>query len=312
MSDDEFDLDFVSAATRNVQTNWKKSFDRKAETKTVKTTSKTKLECDPAPNHKNKKGKENADDNKVEDDVEVIASDEDVALTPPGSPQGATPKNVRGAKMTKKTQKALEQLKTKTILMEKGSSRRSKQGKANTSLGEEGLLLLSDDEDSSEKTFDLKVRWKTDIVRISVKQDEKMGKIMDRVAEKVGLAVGEISLYQGENSEEQILRDTTVSDLGLSIVSVLYGRGRVITEDAKDEETIQVKLQTKDRRAQPLLLDIRPTDIMDTVMEKFSSQSGLNRSKLKFFFDGEVLDGSSTAEDLELEGGECIDVHVAA
>jgi len=311
MSDDEFDLDFVSAATRNVQNNWKKSFDKKADSKSVKTTSKTKLDCDPAPAHKNKKGKENAAENVTEENIEVLNSDEDVTLTPPGSPQGATPKTVRGAKMTKKTQKALEQLKTKTVI-EKSSSRRSKQGKGNTSLGEEGLLLISDEEDISEKTFDLKVRWKSDIVRVAVKQNEKMGKIMDRVAEKVGVTIGEISLYQGENSEEQILRDTTVSELGLSIVSVVYGRGRVITEDAKNEGTIQVKLQTKDRRAQPVLLDIMPTDIMETVMDKFSSQVGLDRDKLKFFFDGEVLDGSSTAEDLELEGGECIDVHVAS
>jgi len=312
MSDDEFDLDFVSAATRNVQNNWKKSFDKKVDSRTAKTTSKTKLDCDPAPTHKNKKGKENAAENVTEENIELLDSDEDVTLTPPGSPQGATPKTVRGAKMTKKTQKALEQLKTKTTVMEKSSSRRSKQGKGNTSLGEEGLLLISDEEDNSEKTFDLKVRWKSDIVRVAVKQNEKMGKVMDRVAEKVGVTVGEISLYQGENSEEQILRDSTVSDLGLSIVSVVYGRGRVITEDAKDEGTIQVKLQTKDRRAQPVLLDIMPTDTMETVMDKFSSQAGLDRDKLKFFFDGEVLDGSSTAEDLELEGGECIDVHMAS
>jgi len=312
MSDDEFDVDFVSAATRNVQNNWKKSFDKKVETKSVKTTSKTKLDCDPAPTHKNKKGKENAAENVTEENVELLDSDEDVTLTPPGSPRGETPKTVRGAKMTKKTQKALEQIKTKTIVMEKSSSRRSKHGKGNTSMGEEGLLLISDEEDNSEKTFDLKVRWKSDIVRVAVKKNEKMGKVMDRVAEKVGVTVGEISLYQGENGEEQILRDSTVSELGLSIVSVVYGRGRVITEEGKDEGTIRVKLQTKDRRAQPVMLDIMPTDKMETVMDKFSSQAGLDRDKLKFFFDGEVLDGSSTAEDLELEGGECIDVHMTS
>ena len=119
------------------------------------------------------------------------------------------------------------------------------------------------------------------------------------------------TMYLGENSEEQISRDSTVCGLGLSIVSVLYGRGRVVAEGAKDEGTIQVKLQTKDRRAQPVILDIRPIDTMETVMEKFSTQTGLDRKKLKFFFDGEQLEGETTAEDLELEGGECFDVHVA-
>jgi len=309
MSDDEFDLDFVSNATRNVKKNWKKGFETKADNLT-KSSSKSKLESDPAPTHKCKRGKENESNVIESKNAEVIVSDEDevVALTPPGSPQGTTPKNVRGAKMTKKTQKALEKIKTKSLVIERNSSRSSK---ANTSIGEEGLLLLSDDDDKSEETFELKVRWKADIVRVSVKQMEKMGKVMDRVAEKVGVTIGEVSLYQGENSDDQILRDTTVSDLGLSIVSVLYGRERVVTEGAKNEETIQLKLQTKDRRAQPVLLDIRLTDNMETVMEKFSSQAGLDRATLKFFFDGEALDGSATAEDLDLEGGECIDVHVA-
>jgi len=308
MSDDEFDLDFVAQATKNVQNNWKKTFDRKSNEKSC---TKTKLETDPAPSHKSKKGKENKEMEIEIKNVEVIVSDEeDVALTPPGSPEGATPKSVRGAKMTKKTQKALEQLKTKSILIEKKSSRRSKGERGNTSIGDEGLLILSEEEDNSEDTFELKVRWKTDIVRVTVSYSERMGKVMDKLSEKVGVLVGDVSLYQGENSEDQINRDSTVSGLGLSIVSVLYGRERVVKEGAKDEETIQLKLQTKDRRAQPVLLDIRPTDIMETVMERFSTQAKLDRAKLKFFFDGEALDGKATAEDLELEGGECIDVHI--
>ena len=115
-----------------------------------------------------------------------------------------------------------------------------------------------------------------------------MGKVIDLVAERVGVTVGEISLYQGENSEEPKSRDTTVSGLGLSIVSVLYGRGR----------------------AGPVLLDITPTDNMETVINKFSAQAGIERSKLKFFFDGETLEGNDTAEDLELEGSECSYIHV--
>ena len=37
-----------------------------------------------------KKGKENAAENVTEENIEVLDSDEDVTLTPPGSPQGAT------------------------------------------------------------------------------------------------------------------------------------------------------------------------------------------------------------------------------
>lgn len=308
MSDDEFDLDFVAQAAETVKTNWKKNVEKKVEPKAAHAGSKSRLGSDPAPTHKSKRGKENEEDSKA---AEELLSDEEVSITPPASPSG-TPagKGVRGAKMTKKTQKALEQLKTTNVIKEKKESRRSRgRGRGNTSL-EDGLLLISDEEQESEDSIELKVRWKTDIVRVKVSQRDRMGKVMDKVAEEVDVTVGDIRLYLGENSEEQISRDSTVSGLGLSIVSVLYGRGRVVVEGEKDEGTIQVKLQTKDRRAQPVMLDIRPTDNMETVMDKFSSKSGLDRGKLKFFFDGEVLEGAATAEELELEGGECIDVHV--
>merc|ERR1719470_727702 len=112
--------------------------------------------------------------------------------------------------MTKKTQKALEQLKTTNVIKEKKDSRRSKgRGRGDTSLGEDGLLLISDEEQENEDSMELKVRWKTDIVRVKVSQRDRMGK----VAEKVGVTVGDIRLYLGESSEEQISRDSTVSGL---------------------------------------------------------------------------------------------------
>ena len=162
MSDDEFDLDFVSQASKTVQSNWKKSFDKKVEPKAAATGagSKSKLASDSAPAHKNKRGKENEIEIK---DVEEIVSDEEISITPPGSPRGTTPKNVRGAKMTKKTQKALDQIKTKNIISEKNNSSRRSKGRGTTSLGEEGMLLVSDGEQEVEDTINLKVRWKTDI-----------------------------------------------------------------------------------------------------------------------------------------------------
>ena len=45
-------------------------------------------------------------------------------------------------------------------------------------------------------------------------------------------------------------------------------------------------------------------------MNKYSEETGIERNKLKFYFDGEELQGGDSAEDLELEGEECFDVHV--
>ena len=51
---------------------------------------------------------------------------------------------------------------------------------------------------------------------------------------------------------------------------------------------------------------------MKEVMDKYVQKIGLDREKVKFFFDGEELEENQTAEELEMEGGECIDVHIQA
>ena len=97
-------------------------------------------------------------------------------------------------------------------------------------------------------------------------------------------------------------------------MSVLHARERVANLDEGEADagdgTIELKLQTKDRKVQPVMIKIESTDKMEKVMEKFCAESGMERTKLKFFFDGEQLQPGETAEDLDLEGGECIDVHV--
>ena len=75
---------------------------------------------------------------------------------------------------------------------------------------------------------------------------------------------------------------------------------------------VELRLQTKDRRSQAVLITILPTEQMKEVMDKYVQKSGICREKVKFFFDGEELEENQTAEELEMEGGECIDVHIQA
>ena len=75
---------------------------------------------------------------------------------------------------------------------------------------------------------------------------------------------------------------------------------------------IELRLQTKERRGQVVLITILPTEQMKEVMDKYVQKIGLDKKKVKFFFDGEELEENQTAEDLEMEGGECIDVHIQA
>ena len=71
--------------------------------------------------------------------------------------------------------------------------------------------------------------------------------VVGRLAERVNCQEAELSLYLDCESEEPLGREQTVGLLGLTILSVLQARARVAGAPASD--AIQIKLQTKDRRA---------------------------------------------------------------
>lgn len=180
----------------------------------------------------------------------------------------------------------------------------SRQRKSIDKVEDGGELSSGEDEDIKE----VKVRWKAVIVRVAASKGEKAGKVMDRLAEVVGLRAGDVNLYCEEDSEDCISRDVMVASLGLTVATVLHGRARV--EQGVEQGGIQLRLQTKDRRAQPVILHVRPTDKMSVVVDKFIEQAKVQRDSVKFFFDGEQLNVDQTAEELDMEGGECIDVHL--
>ena len=117
-SDDEFEVDFVSNASKNVKKKWTKvhtTSGKKGKGSSVCDLTSTGHSKSVQKSKASKKGKENLIRDEDED-VEVITNDQvpggtgGVSLTPPGSPTGNTP-TVRGANRSKKAAKALEALK---------------------------------------------------------------------------------------------------------------------------------------------------------------------------------------------------------
>lgn len=320
MSDDEddFDLDFVSNASRKVQSKWSKT----ALTKSPKKPKEKQEEeqrstvavtpCSPVRGLG------------AGSRVAVTASpgsDSEVSLTPPASPSGTTPspaptpkgraRAVRGANRTNKTKKALAKLK-KAVPGEGATrakmSRREMSMDGSLLVVEEGGAVSSGGE---EESMEVKVRWRTKVVRVTAVREEQAGQLIDRLAAMFSLPRGGVILYRGPESTEGIDREEILGELGITVATVLQARPRVVVEGDKDE-FIELRLQTKDRRSPPVVLKLRSTDKMALVVEQYVEKTGVARDKLKFFFDGEELDEDETAEDMEMEGGECIDVHVSS
>lgn len=81
-------------------------------------------------------------------------------------------------------------------------------------------------------------------------------------------------------------------------------------ESAKDKnsDSICFKVQNADRKG-ALNIYISRYDKMIVLMHKYADEKKVSLEKLKFYFDGEVLDPKETPVNLDLDGDECIDVY---
>ncbi len=78
---------------------------------------------------------------------------------------------------------------------------------------------------------------------------------------------------------------------------------------SSNETLLELKVQSQNRNAQ-VVISMRPEDPMTVLMQKYAEATGIDLSKLKFKFDGEMLEEDDTPSSLEFEGGECIDVFI--
>ena len=321
MSDDDFDLDFVNRATDTVKAKWASKIidpdmkddvnteaDEKDEIPTKKKKGKISGFMD-SPMVTKKVTPARHNDSEEDDEIKVRDKKErpEITLTPPGSP-AASPetKSARGTRRTKKTEQALRK-----IQKNKGSTT----GRFNR--------LRDLDEDNwrpphipVDQSFELKIRWKMEWLRFTVKPQDRMSQVIDFVAKETGMKAKDLNLYKDDTSGVPLPLDKSVQDLGLSLLSLLSARAKVVIVEenavGSGDGSIEVKLQTKDRRAQPVLVRLQLTDKMQTVIDKFCEQSNTDKDRVKVFFDGDQLNPEELAgADLELEGGECFDVHIS-
>jgi len=250
-------------------------------------------------------------------------------ITPPSSPRAESspasftksgkPRAVRGANRTKKTDQALRRI--EMAQEEEKNRKKSKKENPllklwNKSLNDSSIVI--DDSDMVE----VKILWKAKIHRVEVKSNQRLGQLMDNFAKSVDLKSGEVGFLDDSSNEytdntrsekgnlKWMDREILVEELNLNAASILKARC-IDEEKAESMNTIEVKVQTQDRKAS-VQIKILKMDPMRKLMETYAQLKQLDASKLKFFFDGEELNADETGEDLDLEGDECFDVHTVS
>ncbi|XP_026469593.1 uncharacterized protein CG4449-like [Ctenocephalides felis] len=83
-----------------------------------------------------------------------------------------------------------------------------------------------------------------------------------------------------------------------------------VSSTPSSNSLLKFKIQIKNEK-RPLFVEIKPSDTFKVLFGKVSEEVGnVPLSKMRFKFDGDLLDAKKTADEQDLEGGECLDLEI--
>lgn len=184
---------------------------------------------------------------------------------------------------------------------------------------DDDIICLNEEVPNSQaqKEIRLKINYKGDVKRLLVKRDVSFWAILDDIVNLCGIEKAKIALSL---DSKDISFDETPNSLNLTLVSILDCYERVTQETSKsrsnsteddDPNSISIKIRSNlDTRAHSVTMKISKLDQLSVLMVRYANDLKLPFKKLIFEFDGDRLNGTETAVDLEMENDSLIDVKV--
>ncbi|KAH0535494.1 uncharacterized protein CG4449 [Cotesia glomerata] len=172
-------------------------------------------------------------------------------------------------------------------------------------------ILFSDVQDD-ESSIEVKIRWTSrDVKRFHLGKDENFSKIFEYFANFAKVSESQILITRGDDI---IMPSDTPSSINLKIINILEGGiidknmvDNVVSEKVT-EPVCKIKIQTGAKKG--LSFDLKPTEPFQKLFEYCAEQNNVSVSKVKCFFDGDVIEPTDTPEALDMEDQACIDLKI--
>ncbi|XP_075148109.1 uncharacterized protein LOC142222057 [Haematobia irritans] len=193
----------------------------------------------------------------------------------------------------------------------KNAANNLKKSKKNQNIEKNPCLDISLDDDNPE--LSIKVKWKGIPEAFKLRKYQKFSLIFQQLAEREGTDLGNIAF---NISSRIITPEDTPDSIDYKIYQFIDGRvitalnspmGAAAPKKQRDQNKITVKIQS-DKWKRPLQIDLQKTDKFRILYIKCSEELSVNIDRLKLSFDGDLLELNDTPADLDLEGGEVIDL----
>ncbi|XP_039445413.1 uncharacterized protein LOC120425087 [Culex pipiens pallens] len=171
--------------------------------------------------------------------------------------------------------------------------------------------------DSENYELSLKIKWEGKIERFAHRKHQKFADLIEQLAKRAGSDASHVVL---DINERIINPEDTPDSINYRISQFISGRvmqGKLadlfvgnrpnVTKPVANKNLIKLKVQS-DRWKHPLEVQIEKDRKMKLVVIKCAEQLKCAPGEIKLSFDGDPVELDSTPIDLDLEGGEILDL----
>lgn len=193
--------------------------------------------------------------------------------------------------------------------------------KPNSSINEISLddncvdeILSVDDDDDYDLT--IKILWRSkDMHRLNIRNNENFRKIFEYFADLEKVPIDEILITK---KEKTIKKNDTPASLNLSVIDILEGGiikkdGTMLQDNEEDENdgnTCIIKVQTTNKKC--IMVSVKRDENFKVVSAKCAQDLNVEESKIKLYFDGELVTLTDTPDSLDIEDEACFDLRLSS
>ncbi|XP_054011395.1 DNA repair protein Rad60 [Hylaeus anthracinus] len=171
----------------------------------------------------------------------------------------------------------------------------------------------SDDENYD---IDIKILWRSkNVHRLKIRCNENFRKVFEYFANFEQVSTDEILITKNDKT---IKKSDTPASINLSVIDIL--EGGIVTkgsntlqndmENKVDEDTRIIKVQTKSKKY--LTISVMRDENFEALWAKCAQELNIEESKMKLYFDGELIAMTDTPDSLEIEDEACFDLQISS
>ncbi|XP_003395319.2 uncharacterized protein CG4449 isoform X1 [Bombus terrestris] len=268
--------------------------------------------------------KEEEEEKKMQKNNKEILEDSDKIRTTRKAEKQKTNQNTRGKRNTTRHRSARQRQKRNAGQIDNEADSDleivSIDGKPKSPENDLFVLESSTQENShSSETenyeINIKILWRSkDIHRLNICKNENFRQIFEYFANLEQVSIDEILITK---KDVTIKQTDTPASINLSVIDILEGgivkRDSTDTmprKDTNNENVCTIKIQTTGKKN--LTVSVKRDDDFKILLEKCAQKFDVEESKVKLYFDGELIAATDTPDSLDIEDEACFDLRLSS